>query len=65
LFSQAEIDSTQTSMKWKRSGNAIFLVNQSSFSNWTSGGQSSISGTLRLIIISIIMTTDGLGIQKQ
>ena len=48
LFSQTEIDSTQTSIKWKKSGNAIFLVNQSSFSNWTSGGQSSISGTLKI-----------------
>ena len=38
-FSQEDSDS-----KWKNSGNAIFLVNQSSFSNWTSGGQSSISG---------------------
>ena len=43
LFSQDEIES-----KWKNSGNAVFLVNQSSFSNWTSGGQSSISGTLKV-----------------
>jgi hypothetical protein len=43
LFSQDEIES-----KWKNSGNAVFLVNQSSFSNWTSGGQSSISGTLKI-----------------
>ena len=43
LFSQEEEDS-----KWKNSGNAIFLVNQSSFSNWSSGGQSSISGTLKI-----------------
>ena len=42
-FSQEDSDS-----KWKNSGNAIFLVNQSSFSNWTSGGQSSISGTLKI-----------------
>jgi len=34
--------------KWKNSGSALFLVNQSSFSNWTSGGQSSISGTLKI-----------------
>ena len=34
--------------KWKNSGTALFLVNQSSFSNWTSGGQSSISGTLKI-----------------
>ncbi|MGY8945826.1 MAG: DUF3078 domain-containing protein [Flavobacteriales bacterium] len=48
LFSQTESDSIQTPVKWKRSGTALFLVNQSSFSNWTSGGQSSISGTLKI-----------------
>ena len=44
LFSQ----SVDIPEKWKNSGNALFLVNQSSFSNWTSGGQSSISGTLKI-----------------
>ena len=44
LFSQ----SVDIPKKWKNSGNALFLVNQSSFSNWTSGGQSSISGTLKI-----------------
>ena len=44
MFSQ----SNDIPEKWKNSGNAIFLVNQSSFSNWTSGGQSSISGTLKI-----------------
>ena len=44
LFSQ----SSDIPEKWKNSGNALFLVNQSSFSNWTSGGQSSISGTLKI-----------------
>ena len=44
VFSQDEIENK----KWKKSGNAVFLVNQSSFSNWTSGGQSSISGTLKV-----------------
>jgi hypothetical protein len=44
LFSQ----SNDIPKKWKNSGNALFLVNQSSFSNWTSGGQSSISGTLKI-----------------
>jgi hypothetical protein len=44
LFSQ----SNDIPEKWKNSGNALFLVNQSSFSNWTSGGQSSISGTLKI-----------------
>jgi hypothetical protein len=44
LFSQ----SNDIPEKWKNSGNALFLVNQSSFSNWMSGGQSSISGTLKI-----------------
>ena len=44
MFSQ----SNDIPEKWKNSGNALFLVNQSSFSNWTSGGQSSISGTLKV-----------------
>ena len=44
LFSQ----SNDIPEKWKNSGNALFLVNQSSISNWTYGGQSSISGTLKI-----------------
>ena len=44
MFSQ----SNDIPEKWKNSGNALFLLNQSSFSNWTSGGQSSISGTLKI-----------------
>ncbi|MEO2144041.1 MAG: DUF3078 domain-containing protein [Flavobacteriaceae bacterium] len=48
LFSQTELDSIQTPVKWKKSGTALFLANQSSFSNWTSGGQSSISGTIKI-----------------
>jgi len=57
LFSQDEIES-----KWKNSGNAVFLVNQSSFSNWTSGGQSSISELLKLITILIMLIMVGIGI---
>ena len=38
----------QNPVKWKKSGTALFLANQSSFSNWTSGGQSSISGTIKI-----------------
>ena len=44
MFSQ----SNDIPEKWKNSGNALFLINQSSFSNWTSGGQSSVSGTLKI-----------------
>jgi len=48
LFSQTETDSIKNPLKWKRSGNGLFLVNQSSFSNWSSGGQSSVSGTIKI-----------------
>ena len=44
MFSQ----SNDIPEKWKNSGNALFLINQSSFNNWTSGGQSSVSGTLKI-----------------
>ena len=48
LFPQTELDSIQNPVKWRKSGTALFLANQSSFSNWTSGGQSSISGTIKI-----------------
>ncbi|MAU63706.1 MAG: hypothetical protein CMC38_05100 [Flavobacteriaceae bacterium] len=47
LLSQEETDSLNFEYPWKKNGKAIFLVNQSSFSNWSSGGQSSISGTIK------------------
>ena len=47
IFSQENIDSLNIDSKWKKSGTILFLVNQSSFSNWSSGGQSSVSGTLK------------------
>ena len=48
LISQENIDTLKIKTNWKTNGNAIFLINQSSFSNWTSGGQSSVSGTLKI-----------------
>ena len=48
LISQENIDTLKVKTNWKTNGNAIFLINQSSFSNWTSGGQSSVSGTLKI-----------------
>jgi len=48
IFSQENSDSLSVDSNWKKNGKAVFLVNQSSFSNWTSGGQSSISGTLKI-----------------
>ena len=47
LYSQAKNDSTSLVYPWKMNGKAVFLLNQSSFSNWTSGGQSSVSGTIK------------------
>ena len=46
-FSQLIQDSISLEYPWKMNGKGIFLVNQSSFSNWTSGGQSSVSGTIK------------------
>ena len=48
LISQENIDTLKVKTNWETNGNAIFLINQSSFSNWTSGGQSSVSGTLKI-----------------
>ena len=48
LISQENIDTLKVKTNWKTNGNTIFLINQSSFSNWTSGGQSSVSGTLKI-----------------
>ena len=48
LISQENIDTLKVKTNWKTNGNAIFLINKSSFSNWTSGGQSSVSGTLKI-----------------
>ena len=48
LIYQENIDTLKVKTNWKTNGNAIFLINQSSFSNWTSGGQSSVSGTLKI-----------------
>ena len=31
---------------WQNSGKTTFLINQTAFSNWTSGGESSIAATL-------------------
>ena len=48
MFSQENIDSLEIESKWKKNGSSIFLINQSSFSNWSSGGQSSVSGTIKV-----------------
>ena len=42
------IDSTNVKNNWTKSGNFTFLGNQSSYSYWTAGGQTSISGTIKI-----------------
>ena len=42
---EVEVDSIKTE-GWKRSGITSFLVNQTAFSNWISGGENSIAATL-------------------
>ena len=42
---QQEQDSTKT---WTRAGNISFLLNQSTFDNWITGGENSFSGNLGL-----------------
>ena len=48
IFSQQNKDSLIVDSLWKKNGDIIFLANQSSFSNWSSGGQSNVSGTLKI-----------------
>ncbi len=43
---QTETDSTATNSQWTLYGKASFLFSQTAFSNWTSGGENNLSGTL-------------------
>lgn len=47
---EAQDDTSSESQKnhWTKGGTFNFLINQSSFDNWTAGGVSNISGTLRV-----------------
>lgn len=44
-FSQEKIDSIP---KWKMHGRFAFIFNQSSFSNWASGGENTVAGNINL-----------------
>ena len=44
-FSQKKIDSIP---KWKMHGRFAFIFNQSSFSNWASGGENTVAGNINL-----------------
>ena len=48
LSQEKAIDSTNIKNNWNKSGNFTFLGNQSSYSFWTAGGQTSISGTIKI-----------------
>ena len=43
---QAQEKTDNTNSNWKKTGNVSFLLNQSSFSNWISGGDNTVSGNL-------------------
>jgi len=45
---EKEIDSIELNSNWKKSGKFTFLGNQSSYSYWTAGGQTSVSGTIKV-----------------
>tara|TARA_B100000401_G_C52803218_1_gene719688 strand:- start:950 stop:1855 length:906 start_codon:yes stop_codon:yes gene_type:complete len=48
LFSQEKkIDSTKIN-GWQKSGKTSFLINQTAFNNWVSGGENSVAGTLSI-----------------
>ena len=39
---------------WKKSGITSFIVNQTAFSNWISGGENSVAATLTVDYLSLI-----------
>ena len=45
---EKEIDTIELNSNWKKSGKFTFLGNQSSYSYWTAGGQTSVSGTIKI-----------------
>jgi hypothetical protein len=46
LSINAQEKSTENPSHWKKKGNISFLLNQSSFSNWVSGGDNTVAGNL-------------------
>ena len=45
-FAQETEEEPVVTEGWKKSGKVSILFNQSAFSNWTAGGENTISGTL-------------------
>ena len=48
LHAQKEIEKDSLETSWNLSGKFTFLGNQSSYSYWTAGGQTSVSGTIKI-----------------
>ena len=48
LHAQKEIKKDSLETNWNLSGKFVFLGNQSSYSYWTAGGQTSVSGTIKI-----------------
>ena len=48
LYAQKEIKKDSLETNWNLSGKFTFLGNQSSYSYWTAGGQTSVSGTIKI-----------------
>ena len=48
LSQEKAVESSNVKNNWTKSGNFTFLGNQSSYSYWTAGGQTSISGTIKI-----------------
>jgi hypothetical protein len=46
--SYAQEKDTIPQPKWKVNGRLAFIFNQSSFSNWASGGQNTVAGNINL-----------------
>jgi len=50
-FSQEKIADSTKVEGWQKSGQTSFLINQTAFSNWISGGENSVALHSLLIII--------------
>jgi len=49
VFAQEKTtDTTELKSNWNNTGKFTFLGNQSSYSYWTAGGQTSLSGTIKI-----------------
>ena len=49
LFSYSQEQKTDSIIDgWQKSGKTSFLINQTAFSNWVSGGENSVAGTLSI-----------------